>query len=153
VFKKLIVGAALSISSFAVAAPPHRAVPVASVAAPSSDHFDVAQGRRLLRELDASRRGFGSGFQSGNLDQRIVAFITAELNESRRDVRAGFDRRDRREERLSTRQLSQLLGSFSRVQGRFDFRAMAEKRRVLVAAIDIAERDLDDSRGARFSRR
>jgi hypothetical protein len=146
VFKKLVVGAALSISSFAFAGP-HHAVPLAPppppVIAPApvidsqqNDRFDVMQGRMLLRELDSGR-----GFRRNDLDAQIVAFITAERAESRRD----------------SRQLGELLMDFSRVQGRFGYRATAEKRRVLSAAIEIAERDLRDghrgNRGNHFGRR
>lgn len=150
-FKKLIVGAALSISSLAAAAPPHRAVPVAPPPAPvvvryqnqnqaHGDRFDVARGRALLAELDANRRVMRPRF---DLDARIAAFIRDELNESRIDSRTDFGRREQRVERDSTRRLTQLINQFSRVQGRHDRYAMMEKRRVLVAAIDIAERDLN----------
>ncbi|MBL8909373.1 MAG: hypothetical protein JNM17_01600 [Archangium sp.] len=153
-FKKLIVGAALSISSLAAAAPHHPAVPFAPhpvVNSNGSDRFDVAQGRMLLRELDSPR--YGSRMR-GQLDARINAFITAELNESRHEARSENNRRERREEKQSTRQLTRLLSDFSRVHGRFDPSAMMEKRRVLVAAIDIAERDLRDGRrGDRYGRR
>lgn len=150
-FKKLIVGAALSISSLAAAAPHHPAVPFAPApVANSSDRFDVAQGRMLLRELDSGGR-FGYRMR-GQLDARISAFINSELNESRREARSEGNRRERREEKQSTRQLTRLASDFSRVHGRFDPQAMMEKRRVLVAAIDIAERDLRGS-GGRFGRR
>ncbi|MFT3712312.1 MAG: hypothetical protein QM817_32095 [Archangium sp.] len=138
-FKKIIVGAALTLSSLAFAGPHHGAVPVAPVPAPAAnmnnDRFDVMQGRMLLRELDARR-----SFRSHDIDARISAFITSEMNESRRD----------------SRQLSRLLSDFSRVQGRFDYRATAEKRRVLTEAISIAERDLrgnGNGNGNHFGRR
>ncbi len=152
-FKKLLVGAALSLSSFAFAGPTHHAVPVgpAVPVAPMvrDDRFDVAQGRMLLRELDLSRR---NPYAARDLDRRIMAFIQAELAESRRDSRSEFGRRERREERDSSRQLSRILSAYSRVEGRFG-RALAEKRQLLSEAIDIAERDLRDGRPDRFSRR
>lgn len=141
-FKKLIVGAALSLSSFALAAPPHRAVPNAPpvMNEARSDRFDVAQGRMLLRELDGAR--FDRRAQV-SLDHRIAAFIDAELAESRSN----------RRERRDLRELTRLQLEFSRVHGRFDRRAVAEKRRVLLDAVNIAERDLRSGAGERFSRR
>jgi hypothetical protein len=151
VFKNLIVGAALSLSSFAFAGPSHHAVPVGPpVPVMQNDRFDVAQGRMLLRELDMARR---NPYAMRDLDLRIRAFIEAELAESRRDSRSEFGRRERREERDSSRQLSRILSAYSRVEGRFGGRALAEKRQLLSEAIDVAERDLRDGRPDRFSRR
>lgn len=150
-FKNLIVGAALSLSSFAFAGPSHHAVPVGPpVPVMQNDRFDVAQGRMLLRELDMARR---NPYAMRDLDLRIRAFIEAELAESRRDSRSEFGRRERREERDSSRQLSRILSAYARVEGRFGGRALAEKRQLLSEAIDVAERDLRDGRPDRFSRR
>jgi hypothetical protein len=143
VFKKLLVGAALSLSTFAVAAPPHRAERLSGPGVQQNDAFDVQQGYRLLSELDfaTARRDVR---MLNRLDSRIANFINAELNESQR-----FDRRSHRE----TQRLSRLLFTFQRLDGRFDPRALAEKRRVLTEAVNLAERDLREARPSRFSRR
>jgi hypothetical protein len=152
VIKNLIVGAALTLSTFAVAAPPHRAVPAVTNMGVRGDVFDVEQGRRLQRELDQAigRRDLR---HARMLDLRIGAFMEAELVESRREQRGEFDRRERREEKQSTKQLTRLLKSFRRVEGQVDFRSMNEKRRLLAEAVNIAERDLRDARQDRFGRR
>ena len=152
-FKKLIVGAALSLSTLAAAAPPaHPAMPLRG-GAPEvrSDSFDVRQGHQLLRELDmvTARRDFRSVRM---LDARIASFIRAELAEAHGEVRMERGR-ERREERQSARQLTRLLNDLQRVEGRMQPYAMAEKRRILVEAVNIAERDLRDARQDRFGRR
>lgn len=152
-FKKLIVGAALSISTFAAAAPP--AHPSMNIRGPApevrSDAFDVRQGYQLIRELDmvSARRDFRGARM---LDARIASFIQSELAESRGEFRMERGR-ERREERQSTRQLTRLLNDLQRVEGRMHPYAVAEKRRILVEAVNIAERDLRDARQDRFGRR
>ncbi len=161
-FKKLLVGAALTVSSLSFAGPMHRARPVTPPPPPrtspmprnevASDRFDVEQGRRLLRSYDfaMSRRDVRT---LSSLDPQIANFINAELAESRREAR--FDRgRERREERTATRQLTNLQNKLSRLYGRYDARAVNEKRRLLQDAVDIAQRDLFDARrDNRFARR
>lgn len=153
-FKNLVIGAALSLSTFAMAAPPAHAG-FGRGAAPHearADARDVSEGRQLLRELDrvTARRDFRA---VRTLDARIEGFIEAELAESRREAKGERDRGERREERASTQQLKRLLGALHRVDGRFHPYAMAEKRRILVEAVNLAERDLRDARQDRFSRR
>lgn len=152
-FKKLIIGAALSISTLAAAAPPaHPAMPLRG-GAPEvrSDAFDVRQGHQLLRELDliTARRDFRA---VRFLDARIASFIQSELAEARGEQRMERGR-ERREERQSARQLTRLLNDLQRFEGRAHPHAMAEKRRILVDAVNIAERDLRDARQDRFGRR
>lgn len=151
-FKNLVLGAALSLSTFAMASPPRPGgFGNRPVMDQRSDAFDVNQGRRLLRELDqVTMRDYRS---VRTLDARISAFIEAEFTESRREHRNERQGRERREERMSTRQLTRLLGAMRQVEGRFNPRAMAEKRRVLVEAVNIAERDAVDARQDRISRR
>lgn len=152
---KLLVAAALSISSLAFAGPMHGARPVAPRSPPPpvvqnnearGDRFDVAQGRRLLRDFDhASARRDGRALRM--VEQQFASFINEELNESRREER--FDRR----ERSTTRQLMNLQSQLTRLSGRFDARALQAKRQVYETAVNIAERDLRDSRSDRFARR
>lgn len=159
-FKKLFIGAALSMSSLAFAAP-HGAVPVTPsphgrpFVAPApdvrSDRFDVRQGHQLLRELDAmvARRDLR---RLPMLDARIGAFIDEELREARGEART-FDRRERREERATVRQLRALRSALGHVTYRFDHHSLLERRRILVAAVNVAEQDLRDARQDRHARR
>lgn len=149
-FKKLIVGAALSVSSLAFAGP-HRAVPVVSAPEVRGDRFDVRQGHQLLRELDAAvaRRDLR---RLPMLDARISAFIDAELREARAERRT-FERRERREEQLAARELRGLQADLRRVTHRFEPYSLMERRRILVAAVNVAERDLRDARQDRHGRR
>lgn len=156
-FKKLLVGAALTVSSFAFAGPMHGAAPV-RVPPPApvmhgggngvrGDVFDVQQGHALLRSYDhaAARRDMRALV---NLDGQIANFINAELNESRREGR--FDRR----ENGTTRQLTNLQNKLSRLYGRFDVRSVNTRRSLLAEAVNIAERDLRGGRrDDRFARR
>lgn len=162
-FKKMLVGAALTVSTFAFAGPVHGAQPIPAparvvppppmnvVPAPvrhdvRGDRFDVAEGRRLLRAYDsaAARRDART---LSMLDGQIANFINAELAESRHQER--FDRR----ERATTRQLTNLQTKLSRLYGRFDVRSVSTKRTLLDEAVRIAERDLYDARNDRFARR
>ncbi len=140
--KTLLVAAALSISSLAFAGPMHGARPVAPVAQRQDlrgDRFDVAQGRRLLRDFDnASARRDVRGLRV--VDQQFASFINEELNEARSD-------------RTTTRQLLNLQTQLTRLSGRFDARALQAKRQVYENAVNIAERDLRGSRNDRFARR
>lgn len=170
-FKNLLVGAALTVSSFAFAGPMHGAAPVAQapmrVPPPPAnpvaygntyevrgDRFDVQQGYSLLRSYDAAsaRRDMRT---LSMLDGQIANFINAELAESRREGR--FDRRERREENATARQLTNLQNKLSRLYGRFDVRSVNTKRALLSDAVNIAERDLRDARqdrrDDRFARR
>ncbi|MGV3621049.1 MAG: hypothetical protein ACO1OB_09535 [Archangium sp.] len=160
-FKKLLVGAALTVSSFAFAGPMHGSAPIAPApnrAPPPpaaynevrSDRFDVQQGYSLLRSYDtASARRDARSLSM--LDGQIANFINAELNESRREGR--FDRR----ENNTARQLTNLQNKLSRLYGRYDVRSVNTKRSLLSDAVNIAERDLRDARqdrrDDRFARR
>lgn len=155
-FKNLLVGAALTVSSFAFAVPRHGAVSVAPARVPPppaayndvrNDRFDVQQGYSLLRSYDnASARRDARTLSM--LDGQIANFINAELDESRREGR--FDRR----ENNTARQLTNLQNKLSRLYGRFDGRSVNAKRSLLADAVNIAERDLRDGRrDDRFVRR
>ncbi len=154
-FKKMLIGAALSVSTLAFAGPVHGARPVTpppparttpAVPAPVArndamgDRFDVEQGRRLLRTYDAvaARRDTRA---LSSLDPQIATFINEELAESRRV-------------RSDARQLTNLQSKLNRLYGRYDVRSVNEKRRLLSDAIEIAQRDLRGGRADnRFARR
>lgn len=159
-FKKLLVGAALTLSSFAFAGPVHGAVPVpppnvtggrvAPHPAPAmrADQFDVQQGHALLRQYDsASARRDTRALRA--LDGQISRFIKDELAESRRP-----GQHNARDEAATVRQLTNLQQKLTRLTGRFDLASIKAKRAVLADAVKLAERDLRPApRTDRFARR
>lgn len=156
-FKNLLVGAALTLSTLALASPPMHAASPAGLGSRvgqevRADVRDVSQGRHLLRELEESlaRRDLRA---VARLDGRIDRYLEGQVAEARQERAGARDRHERREERGNARELARLLSSFRRVEGSFDRRALRERRFILADALALAERDLRDDRGERLSRR